>query len=76
MSDHLRKLCALVADGLDVEQARNEYLASLDADDGLTVLLIPAEAIVAQRSVPRCERCGARLPRKRRRCSRCRLRQT
>jgi hypothetical protein len=76
MSDHLRKLCALVADGLDVEQARNEYLASLDADDGLTVLLIPAEAIVARPSVPRCERCGARLPRKRRRCSRCRLRQT
>jgi hypothetical protein len=75
MTRHLRKLCALVADGLDVETARNEYLASLDADDGLAVLLIPDEAIVARPPVPLCDRCGARLSRKRRRCSRCGLRQ-
>jgi tRNA(Ile2) C34 agmatinyltransferase TiaS len=75
MSTHLRKLCALVADGLDVEQARNEYLATLDADEGLAVLLIPAAAIVARPPAPRCDRCGARLSRKRHRCSRCGLRQ-
>jgi len=79
---HLHNLCSLVGEGLDVERARDEYLASLDADDGLTVLLIPREEIVAAArargpAVPHCERCGARLSRKRRhRCSRCGLRQT
>jgi hypothetical protein len=76
---HLRNLCALLGDDLDVERARDEYLASLDADDGLAVLLIPRDAIVAAATakppVPRCERCGARLSRKRHRCSRCGLRQ-
>jgi hypothetical protein len=75
---HLHNLCALLGEGLDVEQARDEYLASLDADEGLAVLLIPREEIVAAATarppVPRCERCGARLPRKRHRCSRCGLR--
>jgi hypothetical protein len=75
MNRHVRNLCALVADGLDVETARNEYLASLDADDGLAVLLIPDEAIVTRPPIRRCDRCGARLSRKRHRCSRCGLRQ-
>jgi len=75
MNGHLRRLCALVADCLDVESARNEYLSSLDADDGLAVLLIPAEAIVARPPAAHCDRCGARLSRKRHRCSRCVLRQ-
>jgi hypothetical protein len=75
MSNHVRRLCELVADGLDVETARNEYLASLDADEGLAVLLIPADAIVPRPPVPRCDRCGARLSRKRHRCSRCGFRQ-
>jgi hypothetical protein len=77
---HLRNLCALLGEDLDVERARDEYLASLDADDGLAVLLIPDEAILvaakARPPVPRCERCGARLSRKRHRCSRCGLRHT
>jgi hypothetical protein len=76
---HLHNLCALLDEGLDVEDARDEYLSSLDADDGLAVLLIPREVIVAAASgrprVPRCERCGAKLSRKRHRCSRCGLRQ-
>jgi tRNA(Ile2) C34 agmatinyltransferase TiaS len=76
---HLHNLCALLDEGLDVEHARNEYLASLDADDGLAVLLIPRDEILAaaraRPRVPRCERCGARLSRKRHRCSRCGLRQ-
>jgi hypothetical protein len=79
MSRHLRRLCALVADGFGVEEARNEYLASLDADDGLAVLQISHDEIVAATTarapVPRCDRCGARLSRKRHRCSRCGLRQ-
>jgi hypothetical protein len=65
--------------GGDVERARDEYLSSLEADDGLAVLLIPADEIVgalAGRRPPRrtCSRCGARLPQKRHRCSRCGLR--
>jgi tRNA(Ile2) C34 agmatinyltransferase TiaS len=79
MSRHLRRLCALVADGLEVDRARDEYLASLDADDGLAVLLISDEEILAaaraRPTVPLCDRCGARLSRKRHRCSRCGLRQ-
>ena len=78
---HLRNLCALLGDDLDVERARDEYLASLDADDGLAVLLIPRNEILAAANarrppVPRCKRCGARLSRKRHRCSRCGLRHT
>lgn len=80
MNRHLRRLCALVADGLDPKSARDEYLASLDADDGLAVLLISDDEILAATNarppVPHCDRCGARLPRKRHRCSRCGLRQT
>jgi tRNA(Ile2) C34 agmatinyltransferase TiaS len=79
MSRHLRRLCALVAEGLGVEEARNEYLASLDADDGLAVLQISRDEILAAATarvpVPHCDRCGARLSRKRHRCSRCGLRQ-
>jgi hypothetical protein len=77
---HLYNLCALLGEDLDVERARDEYLASLDADDGLEVLLIPGDAILAAATerppVARCERCGARLSRKRHRCSRCGLRHT
>jgi hypothetical protein len=77
---HLHNLCALLDEDLDVERARDEYLASLDADDGLAVLLIPRNEILAAATarppVRRCGRCGARLSRKRRRCSRCGLRHT
>ena len=80
---HVHNLCALLGEDLDVERARDEYLASLDADQGLAVLLIPGDEILraaatARPPVPRCERCGARLSRKRHRhrCSRCGLRQT
>jgi hypothetical protein len=77
---HLHNLCALLGEDLDVERARDEYLASLDADDGLAVLLISPDEILAAATarppVPRCDRCGARLSRKRHRCSRCGLRQT
>jgi len=80
MNRHLRNLCALLGEDLDVEGARDEYLASLDADDGLAVLLIPRNEILAAATarppVRRCERCGARLSRKRHRCSRCGLRHT
>jgi hypothetical protein len=77
---HLHNLCALLGDDLDVGSARDEYLASLDADEGLAVLLISDDEILdaatARAPVLRCERCGARLSRKRRhRCSRCGLRR-
>ena len=76
---HLHNLCSLLGEDLDVERARDEYLASLDADEGLAVLLISNDDILAAAStrrppVPHCERCGARLSRKRHRCSRCGLR--
>jgi hypothetical protein len=77
---HLHNLCALLGDDLDVDRARDDYLASLDADDGLAVLLISDREILAAATarppVPRCDRCGARLSRKRHRCSRCGLRHT
>jgi hypothetical protein len=78
---HLHNLSALLGEDLDVERARDEYLASLDADEGLTVLLISSDEILAAAGarrppVPHCERCGARLSRKRHRCSRCGLRHT
>jgi ribosomal protein L40E len=74
---HLYALAELAERLGDVDRARNEYLASLDADDGLAVLLISDDAIetaVASKHVRRlCRRCGARLARKRHRCSRCGL---
>lgn len=75
---HLHNLSALLGEDLDVERARDEYLAFLDADEGLAVLLIPGDAILAaaaeRRPAAHCDRCGARLSRKRHRCSRCGLR--
>jgi tRNA(Ile2) C34 agmatinyltransferase TiaS len=74
---HLYALAELVEQHGDVERCRDEYLASLDADDGLVVLLIQAAEIRAAaaarraRTPARCQRCGARLPAKRHRCSRC-----
>ena len=74
---HLHNLSALLDDDLDVERARDEYLASLDADEGLAVLLISSDEIraaaTARPPVSRCDRCDARLSRKRHRCSRCGL---
>ena len=76
---HLYALAELVERHGDVEPCRDEYLASLDADDGLVVLLISAEEILAAAAarrarVPaRCQRCGARLPARPHRCSRCGL---
>jgi hypothetical protein len=61
-----------------VEKARDEHLASLGPDDGLTVLCIDAEEFVEQAvrlldgPLSRCDRCGARLPRRGPVCSRCR----
>ena len=77
--NHLHRLAELADRTGSVEAARDEYLARLDADDGLAVLTIPADAIVAAaearrtRAASRCGRCGARLPAKRHRCSRCGL---
>lgn len=74
---HLFALAELVEVRGDVAEGRDEYLASLDADDGLAVLLIPSEeierAVAARRArAPAlCERCGARLPAKPHRCRRC-----
>lgn len=63
---HLYNLCALLGE---------------DLGDGVAVLLIPRDEILAAATarrppVPRCEPCGAGLSRKRHRCSRCGLRQT
>jgi hypothetical protein len=61
-----------------IERARNEHLASLDADEGLVALSVEGLDVVhaALRlldSTPaRCSRCGARLPRRRLVCSCCR----
>ena len=76
---HLFALAELVDRHGEVEQCRNEYLASLGADDGLLVLLISDEEIRSAvdarrvRARGRCRRCGARLPAKPYRCSRCGL---
>jgi len=76
---HLYALAELVEQHGDVELCRDAYLASLDADDGLVVLLILADEIRAAvaarraRAPARCQRCDARLPAKRHRCSRCGL---
>jgi hypothetical protein len=62
-----------------IEDARTQHLASLDPDDGLAALCIPWEDILAEtvellgRVSVSCDRCGARLPRRRRVCSRCHL---
>ncbi len=63
-----------------VEHARNEHLAGLGADDGLAALAVSwhevveeAASLAAAGEAVRCPRCGARLPRRGRVCSRCRL---
>lgn len=73
---HVYALAELYVRHGDVEAARDAYLASLDADDGLAVLQVPPQAVIdaaRSRKLPsRCDRCGARLSRKhRQRCSRC-----
>ena len=76
---HLYALAELIEQHGDVEASRDAYLASLDADDGLAVLLIQADEIRAAAAarlarVPaRCQRCDARLPAKPHRCRRCGL---
>ena len=61
-----------------VEEARTARLAELDADEGLAALCIPWQEVVAEavgvldRPPRDCPRCGARLPRQRRVCGRCR----
>lgn len=76
---HLYALAELIEQHGDVEVSRDAYLASLDADDGLAVLLIQPDEIraaaAARRArVPaRCQRCDARLPSKPHRCRRCGL---
>jgi len=74
---HLYALAELYLRHGDVETARDEYLASLDADEGLAVLLVPDDAVLAAAAGRgrrrECARCGARLSRKRHRCSRCGL---
>ena len=62
-----------------IEDARTLHLEALDADAGLTALCISWEEILVEtvelldRPRVRCARCGARLPRRRRVCSRCHL---
>jgi hypothetical protein len=62
-----------------IEDARTLHLATLDADAGLVALCISWEEILAEtvelldRPRVHCPRCGARLPRRRRVCSRCHL---
>jgi hypothetical protein len=61
-----------------VEGARDAHLADLDADDGLAALCVPWQEVVAEavgvldRRPRTCPRCGARLPRRRPVCGRCR----
>ena len=74
---HLYALAELVEQHGEIEQCRDEYLASLDADDGLVVLLITPDEIQAAvaerraRAPALCRRCGARLPANPHRCRRC-----
>lgn len=62
-----------------IEEARTHHLSTLDADAGLAALCVPWEEILAEtvellaRPPVSCDRCGARLPRRRRVCSRCHL---
>jgi hypothetical protein len=61
-----------------VEGARDDHLASLDADDGLAALCVDWENVVEEvarlldAAPSRCDRCGARLSLRRRVCGRCR----
>jgi hypothetical protein len=62
-----------------VDAARDAHLARLGADDGLAALCVPWEDVVSEavglldRPLPRnCPRCGARLPKRRAVCGRCR----
>ena len=74
---HLYALAELVEQHGELEQCRDAYLASLDADEGLAVLLITPEEIHAAVAARRarapalCQRCGARLPARPHRCRRC-----
>ena len=76
---HLYALAELIELQGFVGASRAAYLASLDADDGLAVLLIQADEIRAaaaarlDRVPARCQRCDARLPAKPHRCRRCGL---
>lgn len=61
-----------------VSAARDAHLRQLGADDGLAALCVPWQDVVAEAVTlldrPRartCERCGARLSRRRRVCGRC-----
>ena len=62
-----------------IEDARTRHLATLDADSGLTALCLSWQDILAEtiellrQPRRRCPRCGARLPRRRRHCSRCHM---
>lgn len=61
-----------------VDAARDGHLASLDADDGLAALCVDWRDVVEEAvrlfdaAPSRCDRCGARLSRRRRVCGRCR----
>ncbi|HEU5363054.1 MAG TPA: hypothetical protein VFU56_06900 [Gaiellaceae bacterium] len=64
-----------------VDTARDTHLRALGADDGLAALCVPWQDVVAEAAAlldrpPQrtCERCGARLSRRRRVCGRCRRR--
>lgn len=76
---HLFRLAELLDRYGSLERARDEHLASPDADEGLLVLRIGDDEIRAvlderrARTPPRCRRCGARLPAHRHRCARCGL---
>lgn len=60
-----------------VEEARDEHLSSLDADEGLAALCVPWQEVVAEavsvldRRPRTCSRCGARLSSRRPVCGRC-----
>jgi hypothetical protein len=61
-----------------VDSARDAHLCDLGADDGLAALCVPWQDVVAEAAAllerPRsrtCDRCGARLSRRRRVCGRC-----
>ena len=65
---HLYTLAELLDRYGSLDCARDEHLASLDADEGLLVLGIEDDEIRAvlderrARTPARCRRCGARLP--------------
>jgi ribosomal protein L40E len=61
-----------------IDRARDEHLASLDADDGLAALCVAWEEVLDEvvglldANPTCCSRCGARLSRRGRICRRCR----